>query len=177
MKRLLNYFSLGNHPSPPIRGRGLKHRKNKEGVARPMVAPHTGAWIETLMEETPEAAPTSPPIRGRGLKQGVGCRGRGSLPSPPIRGRGLKRFYQGYTAEMVLSPPIRGRGLKPYNGFHRGRLAPSPPIRGRGLKRAGQNCAIASHRVAPHTGAWIETRRPGKRSCCEIRRPPYGGVD
>ena len=50
-----------------MRGRGLKQiRHTKESVNE--VAPHAGAWIETLTLMTSAPTSTSPPMRGRGLK-------------------------------------------------------------------------------------------------------------
>ena len=53
--------------SPPIRGRGLKRARNAI-VETALVAPHTGAWIETLFIIPLKPLSMSPPIRGRGLK-------------------------------------------------------------------------------------------------------------
>ena len=39
-------------------------------------------------------------------------------------------------------------------------LRPSPPTRGRGLKLTAQNPEQVDSYVAPHAGAWIETRYP-----------------
>jgi len=37
-------------PSPPARGRGLKHGEGKNNFGYKDVAPRTGAWIETGAE-------------------------------------------------------------------------------------------------------------------------------
>ena len=51
-----------------MRGRGLKlARENKHAVLQ-TVAPHAGAWIETVYEEIITKKKASPPMRGRGLK-------------------------------------------------------------------------------------------------------------
>jgi hypothetical protein len=56
--------------------------------------------------------------------------------SPPTRGRGLKLQVLCLCCQLSQSPPTRGRGLKPHRLLH--------PARG--------------DNVAPHAGAWIETR-------------------
>ena len=38
-------------PSPPARGRGLKHAERQVFAIEGKVAPRTGAWIETLAAE------------------------------------------------------------------------------------------------------------------------------
>ncbi len=53
----------------------------------------------------------------------------------------------------------------------------SPPSRGRGLKLAGCQAPSGPLRVAPFTGAWIETGDgAGQRGGCG-GRPLHGGVD
>ncbi len=123
---------------------------------RTTVAPHAGAWIETLPSEVTAAIKRSPPMRGRGLKlipawrlfiemkvaphagawietyrrMGVRLLSR----SPPMRGRGLKQDGGGLGDGEVTSPPMRGRGLKPHLSDAVFKPIKSPPMRGRGLK-------------------------------------------
>jgi len=62
---------------------------------------------------------------------------------------------------------------------HLGSLHPeqSPPARGRGLKPVPQPHAQELGRVAPRTGAWIETKFSLVERHAHCRRPPHGGVD
>ena len=53
--------------SHPIRVRGLK-RSTEAGHSGVLVAPYTGAWIETRAPERLRKKPRSHPIRVRGLK-------------------------------------------------------------------------------------------------------------
>src|SRR5690606_20230742 len=73
--------------------------------------------------------------------------------------RGLKRRGEGDRARDRESRPTRTRGLKPASR-HAGSSSIAPrPTRARGLKRL--ICLVAKKRwsrVAPHAGAWIETR-------------------
>src|ERR1700692_1820292 len=69
---------------------------------------------------------------------------------------------------------MRGRGLKPYRAAIPNVSSMSPPMRGRGLKRKLLAADVGGVVVAPHAGAWIETRTylraaPGRRS------PPMRG--
>ena len=57
----------------------------------------------------------------------------------------------------AVSPPARGRGLKHHGGDLHRILALSPPARGRGLKLGIEGFRPHRIRVAPRTGAWIET--------------------
>ncbi len=49
----------------------MKHRPVNMMHWRQVVAPHAGAWIETVGVLNLEATDRSPPTRGRGLKQHV----------------------------------------------------------------------------------------------------------
>ena len=79
-----------------------------------LVAPHAGAWIETLADYMgiPTGIP-SHPTRVRGLKQHLHVQVVGFLESHPTRVRGLKR-RQDCTLRRALyrSHPTRVRGLK-----------------------------------------------------------------
>ena len=55
--------------SLPMRERGLKPTLRARRRDRPKVAPHAGAWIETLSWHRPSFIATSLPMRERGLKQ------------------------------------------------------------------------------------------------------------
>ena len=59
---------------------------------------------------------------------------------------------------MKMSPPMRGRGLKQGGRDHRNIIRMSPPMRGRGLKLGTLILAFFERYVAPHAGAWIETK-------------------
>ena len=82
--------------SLPIRERGLKHQLFSGLVQYLLVAPHTGAWIETMENSTVVA----------------------QIPSLPIRERGLKLKNAYYEGILRLSLPIRERGLKLCKGVH-----------------------------------------------------------
>ena len=58
-----------------MRGRGLKLFDNLFHLYILHVAPHAGAWIETVDELNGRFTVMSPPMRGRGLKHlcGLGC--------------------------------------------------------------------------------------------------------
>ena len=94
-------------PSPPARGRGLKHQcpttSRQEKVAprtgawiettehalnhrRGLVAPRTGAWIETRQLQLSESVIMSPPARGRGLKPVLFAWTPGIISRPPHGG-------------------------------------------------------------------------------------------
>ncbi len=72
--------------SPPTRGRGLKRHAQAGECATHQVAPHAGAWIETLFG---------------------GTKNQSGIASPPTRGRGLK-LERGECVDIVASRPPRG---------------------------------------------------------------------
>ena len=80
------------------------------------------------------------------------------FPSRPTRARGLKPNFQGASAWEWGSRPTRARGLKQdmydFSEFE----ITSRPTRARGLKLSVFSEEHIACLVAPHTGAWIETK-------------------
>src|SRR5947209_10369183 len=101
--------------SLPTRERGLKLDGRNRYRVHVEVAPHAGAWIETVSRVVRTPRRTA---------------------SLPTRERGLKLSDQRPRNKGKASLPTRERGLKP----------PADAAEGSGA------------RVAPHAGAWIETR-------------------
>ncbi len=180
--------------SRPSRARGLKLLFGIAGDQVLLVAPFTGAWIETAAAvASPPTAVASRPSRARGLKPDVApeplpvrpvapftgawiethkptCRQRHQT-SRPSRARGLKRCIDTGIHILSRSRPSRARGLKqmprPTSTIH----AWSRPSRARGLKQAEVEPSHQRLFVAPFTGAWIETRVRQCRYCEGESRP------
>ena len=102
------------------------------GLTGGAVAPFTGAWIETKMDE---AEPTS------------------SARSHPLRVRGLKPVRQSRRYKFSGSHPLRVRGLKRRKEMGRRRHGWSHPLRVRGLKHNVSSHVVDGDGVAPFTGA------------------------
>ncbi len=75
--------------------------------------------------------------------------------SRPMRARGLKHFINSGSSKSILSRPMRARGLKLLMGM--------------------VNCK--DEIVAPHAGAWIETRSSYQCGQARRSRAPCGRVD
>ena len=75
------------------------------------VAPHTGAWIETVSALIQPTSRTVAPHTGAWIETDLIVESGNTYKSPPIRGRGLK-LGQNLRVGQPMSPPIRGRGLK-----------------------------------------------------------------
>ena len=118
------------------------------------VAPHAGAWIETMPIAKSQAEIGSPPTRGRGLKLAVQRCTSVSWHVAPHAGAWIETKRWVSTSSPTVSPPTRGRGLKHVPVNVNDDSIASPPTRGRGLKL---KCRM--------------TRPPPDR------RPPRGGVD
>ena len=100
------------------------------------VAPHAGAWIETVCL-----------ITGCSLAVWVA----------PHAGAWIETSHSRLIATTRRSHPTRVRGLKlDAAAIHVIKRA-SHPTRVRGLKHVGRRGWPECHRVAPHAGAWIET--------------------
>ena len=69
MKHVVASKAGADIESPPTRGRGLKLKYVMLPYRQYPVAPHAGAWVETLWEARVAEKVTSPPTRGRGLKR------------------------------------------------------------------------------------------------------------
>ncbi len=76
------------------------------------VAPHTGAWIETVSVAITFVSIASPLTQGRGLKPIARFVDEKTVLSPLTQGRGLKRFNQSAAYPIEWSPLTQGRGLK-----------------------------------------------------------------
>ena len=73
-----------------------------------------------------------------------------------------------------MSHPLRVRGLKPRNRGKNEPLTLSHPLRVRGLKLDILQHHYCISRVAPPTGAWIETRSTPPRLIPNEVAPPTG---
>ena len=160
--------------SHPTRVRGLKLITLDAEFCRE-VAPHTGAWIETIISFIIPTSTTVAPHTGAWIET-------------------MSKRAAIYSAE---SHPTRVRGLKLRKYRHLRKTRQSHPTRVRGLKLCvDAQTHIAA--VAPHTGAWIETLSSGisdsvtgshptrvrglkladsPNNACSIRRTPHGCVD
>ena len=138
--------------SHPTRVRGLKLLTCLP-ILWQLVAPHTGAWIETIHAPTSSLPLTVAPHTGAWIETANAPLGIRLMRSHPTRVRGLKLYIDTETFSKEPSHPTRVRGLKP---------------------RSQSNTAPIN--VAPHTGAWIETCHP-KMHPSHRRRTPHGCVD
>jgi hypothetical protein len=184
--------------SPPTRGRGSKRRAAALHGRQPQVAPYTGAWIETQTCCCSCLTGVVAPYTGAWIEtsstQASRC-GASVAPytgawietSPSSRSRLPSRVapYTGAWIETRTAPRHpAGRGGRPLHGGvdRNGGTLPidldaqvSPPTRGRGSKLPHAAPVDLERRVAPYTGAWIETIVPPRLA---LPRPvaPYTGA-
>ena len=124
-----------------------------------MVAPHTGAWIETGI---------SPIVRSLEIKSPL-TQGRGLKPLGAVDSNKLDRVAP-HTGAWIETTQWRSGGMGIIVAPHTGAWietsiraggsvsrAMSPLTQGRGLKHLLFVLQIGCGYVAPHTGAWIET--------------------
>ena len=98
--------------SHPSRVRGLKPFIRRVIVGNELVAPLTGAWIETLKDMSSFLEQKSHPSRVRGLKHRKVMKQCRTDWSHPSRVRGLKLFTFIKPNQDTRSHPSRVRGLK-----------------------------------------------------------------
>ena len=103
-------YNDGSHPS---RVRGLKRPWNPLKARKALVAPFTGAWIEThpALYHLPQLHP-SHPSRVRGLKQLEYKIMDNQLGSHPSRVRGLKHAKNGEAFDRLLVAPFTGAWIE-----------------------------------------------------------------
>ncbi len=97
-----------------MRGRGLKLRNSSRTSRTHRVAPHAGAWIETLPGNDTAYHSFVAPHAGawietlRGLLFGL------LSWSPPMRGRGLKHLLPDFAGITVSVAPHAGAWIETY---------------------------------------------------------------
>ncbi len=184
-------------PSPLTQGRGSKRRMADGMVSRVDVAPHAGAWIETMDQTLGQRLIERRPSRrgvDRNLLNKIDGRLTRSRPSrrgvdrnKPLRTircglagrpsrRGVDRNSTGDpdAVSALGSPLTQGRGSK-QRGLHRRLIGLCRPSR-RGVDRNMlTKSADADVWVAPHAGAWIETHRR-RRMSGRLRVAPHAGA-
>src|SRR5690554_3267044 len=99
------------------------------------------------------------------------------LMSLPPRERGLKLRPSGLRPSGLRSLPPRERGLKHSSPSNIKGLRLSLPPRERGLKQYSIHRTCETMRVAPPTGAWIETTPTPQYLYGSGCRSPHGSVD
>ena len=98
--------------SPPMRGRGLKLPSRDRLLRAPFVAPHAGAWIETLILKCGGMPPAVAPHAGAWIETAAKEETAPILIVAPHAGAWIETLKWGQEKSMVSSPPMRGRGLK-----------------------------------------------------------------
>ena len=141
--------------SRPSRARGLKHGGVCDLVDVHVVAPFTGAWIETCRRRRWRSRRRSRPSRARGLKLG-GVSYQGMTPVAPFTGAWIETCRRGRQNRGACVAPFTGAWIE--TGCRRAAWSRcrSRPSRARGLKLPCADGVRGGH-VAPFTGAWIET--------------------
>ena len=95
-----------------MRARGLKLGGGVRVRRRRGVAPHAGAWIETIRVHAPTQYDASRPMRARGLKQALRLEIRQVMPSRPMRARGLKQEQMKKVKNALSVAPHAGAWIE-----------------------------------------------------------------
>ena len=121
------------------------------------VAPHGGAWIETLTLVCDDGSHLSHPTGVRGLKHAETTRGLYARHVAPHGGAWIetKRSVKISTPSTVA--PHGGAWIETGGLLTSSLQVSSHPTGVRGLKHKCRGTAVILNLVAPHGGAWIET--------------------
>ena len=95
-----------------MRVRGLKPILTQRKIRPVAVAPHAGAWIETLYLCHNVLRNLVAPHAGAWIETTAGGGGLKKQASHPMRVRGLKQLAVVVVSRVVVSHPMRVRGLK-----------------------------------------------------------------
>jgi len=112
--------------SPPTRGRGLKRGETCFANSFPVVAPHAGAWIETVPRRHSTCTATVAPHAGAWIETHGGMDRSWPRHVAPHAGAWIETPLLEACSARWPSPPTRGRGLK-----RGGRRRPGPCVRRR----------------------------------------------
>ena len=121
---------------------------------RSIVAPHAGAWIETLQHRSISVVTSVAPHAGAWIETRQLVVQSIDRHVAPHAGAWIETSTPRRSRRSIVSPLTRGRGLKPFDW--------------------DETCVLRC--VAPHAGAWIETCPTIERTI-GARRPSRGGVD
>ena len=95
-----------------MRERGLKQQGRICNEADSCVAPHAGAWIETIILILYRPLPSVAPHAGAWIETVNTPNMVAPQRSLPMRERGLKHFFWSFNWICTKSLPMRERGLK-----------------------------------------------------------------
>ena len=96
-----------------MRARGLKHSGIEGTLGFKIVAPHAGAWIETIPDTVECGDIPVAPHAGAWIETDSGRFISPEKPSRLMRARGLKQHIPPLFRGGILSRLMRARGLKP----------------------------------------------------------------
>ena len=99
------------------------------------VAPHAGAWIETMVHLIYVYIDFVAPHAGAWIETVTLCLPQSLGESRPMRARGLKLLQDRSLCLCIVVAPHAGAWIE----------------------TSGSKCNFATSNVAPHAGAWIET--------------------
>jgi len=144
-----------------MRARGLKRQlmAQRQWVCR--VAPHAGAWIETIKVFANAEKPRSRPMRARGLKLYGAVWGAGIMTSRPMRARGLKLSHLIPPMILICVAPHAGAWIETLITVQSHPNTTVAPHAGAWIETENRICCFCQGCVAPHAGAWIETTNSG----------------
>ncbi len=162
MKHFLRYGIKASLLSLPTRERGLKLERDARGGTRYTVAPHAGAWIETIVGGALGLAGSVAPHAGAWIETANSKEAQRNrdvaphagawietlmlifMPRPywslPTRERGLKHVVAEPLSLAGASLPTRERGLKLVESSENDGTVASLPTRERGLKLRMPTC-------------------------------------
>ncbi len=175
--KLFRWKQKGGLPqSPPPRGRGLKPQLVNGCGGTGIVAPSTGAWIETAVSCLSDILCKVAPSTGAWIETWPQAKKEpGAVWSPPPRGRGLKQHMELGDAIRLRVAPSTGAWIETHKEYA-GKQSPGvAPSTGAWIETSRWISSLTLAKVAPSTGAWIETHQAGF-SWCGVHVAPSTGA-
>ena len=117
-----------------MRGRGLKLFSPHAHTFRTVVAPHAGAWIETVGSSDDFPSPDVAPHAGAWIETFKKDHGKAMWDVAPHAGAWIETLLPPPPAEQNSVAPHAGAWIETTSRHTFSRQLKSPPMRGRGLK-------------------------------------------
>ena len=164
------------HARRPPRGGVDRNKPSTRTLGDPPVAPHAGAWIETVRKPSRgDLDWLSPPTRGRGSKL---RQRQAEVPAEdvaPHAGAWIETRPRSPASETRSVAPHAGAWIETPESGNCDKAAWCRPPRGGVDRNRFRRRHPAGPHVAPHAGAWIETRSHRNEPADRLTSPPTRG--
>ena len=142
-----------------------------------LVAPRTGAWIETVTSSSSGNRSNVAPRTGAWIETRLFPTTGRAIPVAPRTGAWIETPGSQDKGAWYLVAPRTGAWIETITRASTRAVAPVAPRTGAWIETPSRRRDDIRRGVAPRTGAWIETTQSVLVPSHDPRRPSHGGVD